>query len=180
MKEEELIRCCQQWHAKAQETVYELYADRLYRLVQRYVRDTAEAEEVLMNAFLKAFKHIQSFAYQSPGSFEGWLRKIVVNESLMWLRRNHNFNLVESIDDTLPEPGLLPFSSMESDDIYHFITQLPTGYRTVFNLFVVEGFDHAEIAAMLSISEVTSRSQLFKAKAMLKKMLTQEGYHYGT
>jgi RNA polymerase sigma-70 factor (ECF subfamily) len=108
------------------------------------------------------------------------MRKIVVNESLMWLRRSHNFNLTESLEASLPEPDLNAFSEQEAEDIYYFITQLPTGYRTVFNLSVIEGFNHAEIAGMLQISENTSRSQLFKAKTMLKKMLIQEGYHYGT
>jgi RNA polymerase sigma-70 factor (ECF subfamily) len=80
----------------------------------------------------------------------------------------------------MPEPDLHAFSAQDAEDVYQLITQLPTGYRTVFNLFVVEGYSHAEIASMLEINETTSRSQLFKAKALLKKMLTQEGYHYGT
>ena len=133
-----------------------------------------------MTAFLKAFRNIKTFTFRETGSLEGWLRKIVVNESLMWLRKKHNFNLTESIDDHAPEADIQPFSTLEAEDIYQFITQLPTGYRTVFNLSVVEGYDHSEIATLLSISEATSRSQLFKAKALLKKMLTQEGYHYGT
>jgi RNA polymerase sigma-70 factor (ECF subfamily) len=180
LKEQELVRLCQQGHPRAQEAAYQLYADRLYRLTQRYIRDQADAEDVLMTAFVKAFRHINSFAYRDDGSLEGWLRKIVVNESLMWLRKKHNFNLTESIDDHTPETDLQQFSTLEAEDIYQFIAQLPTGYRTVFNLSVVEGYDHAEIASLLSISEATSRSQLFKAKALLKKMLTQEGYYYGT
>jgi RNA polymerase sigma factor (sigma-70 family) len=88
--------------------------------------------------------------------------------------------MTEALDEGMEEPDVSLLSSLEATDILQFISQLPTGYRTVFNLFVVEGFDHAEIGAQLKISEATSRSQLFKAKALLKKMLSREGYHYGT
>jgi RNA polymerase sigma factor (sigma-70 family) len=180
LNEKELVRRCQQGNPKAQERAYALYADRLYRLVRRYIQDEDEAEDALMRAFVKAFQHIKTFQYKDEGSLEGWLRKIAVNESLMYLRKEHNFNLTESLDDCATEPDLHSFSSLDAEDIYQFITRLPPGYRTVFNLYVVEGYDHSEIAALLSISEVTSRSQLFKAKALLRKMLLREGYHYGT
>ena len=98
----------------------------------------------------------------------------------MWLRRRHNFNLTEALDENLPEHDLSQFSQLEAEDICKMISNLPTGYRTIFNLSVVEGYNHQEIAKMLSIAESTSRTQLFKAKALLKKILTQEGFHYGT
>jgi RNA polymerase sigma factor (sigma-70 family) len=180
LKEADLVKRCKQNDRRAQEQLYALYADRLYRLAYRYIKSDEEAEDVLMTAFTKIFNGIGNFIYQGEGCTEGWMRKIVVNESLMWLRRSHNFNLTESLEASLPEPDLNAFSEQEAEDIYYFITQLPTGYRTVFNLSVIEGFNHAEIAGMLQISENTSRSQLFKAKTMLKKMLIQEGYHYGT
>ena len=144
------------------------------------MKSDMETEDVIIVAFGKAFNAIRSFNYQGPGSLEAWLRRIVINESLMSLRKKHNFNLTESIDETVPEPDLKQFSESGADDIYKMITQLPTGYRTVFNLSTIEGYSHEEIAAMLGISEGTSRSQLFKAKALLKKMLTREGFHYGT
>jgi RNA polymerase sigma factor (sigma-70 family) len=180
LTEEDLIKKCKQGNGKAQEQLYTRYANRLYRLAYRYIRSEVDTEDVLMTAFTKIFRGVNNFTYQGAGSTEGWMRRIVVNESLMWLRRRHNFNLTESLDASLPEPDLHAFSEQEAEDVYQLITQLPTGYRTVFNLFVVEGYNHAEIAAMLAISESTSRSQLFKAKALLKKMLTQEGYNYGT
>ena len=108
---------------------------------------------------------------------KAWVKKIMINESLMWLRRRHNFHLMETLDESTPEPELEQFSLLEAEDIYQFITQLPIGYRAVFNLSVVEGYSHLEIALALSITESTSRTQLFKAKAMLKKMLTQEGFN---
>ena len=174
------MRLCQQNDPKGQEYVYNAYADRLFRLTRRYIQNEGDAEDILMHAFVKGFKNIKTFEFKGEGSLEGWLRKIVVNESLMHLRKEHNFNLMESIENQAGEVDLKQFSSLEADDIHQFITALPTGYRTVFNLYVIEGLDHAEIAALLTISEATSRSQLHKAKAHLRKMLMREGYNYGT
>ena len=97
----------------------------------------------------------------------------------MWLRRRHNFALVEEVDEGTAV-DLSAISQLPAEEIMQFVTELPDGYRTVFNLYVVEGFSHPEIAALLGISEPTSRSQLHKAKASLKQRLTREGYHYGT
>lgn len=180
LKESILVVACQKGDQKAQEMLYNEYANMMYRLVWRYVKSQADAEDIVMTGFVRIFKGIGSFQSQGPGSFEGWMRKVMVNESLMWLRKQHNFHLTESIEDTFSEPDLEAFRDLEAEDIYQFIARLPTGYRTVFNLFVIEGYEHREIADMLRIQEVTSRSQLFKAKALLKKMLIQEGFHYGT
>lgn len=180
LNEKELVRRCQESNRNAQEEIYRIHSDRLYRLASRYVSDQAAAEDVLVTAFTKAFARIQSFEFQGDGSLAAWLRKVVVNESLMWLRRQHNFNLTETLDANLEEPDMSQLTLLEGAEIYQLINRLPTGYRTVFNLHVVEGHSHGEIAGMLQISEATSRSQLFKAKAQLKKILTREGYHYGT
>ena len=152
----------------------------MFRLTFRYIKSQIDAEDVVITSFTKVFKGIHTFKFKEEGSLEGWIRKVVVNESLMWLRRRHNFNLTESLDDAIPEPDLSQFSQLEAEDIYKMIANLPTGYRTVFNLNVVEGYSHEEIGALLSITQSTSRTQLFKAKALLKKMLTKEGFHYGT
>lgn len=180
LKEPELVKQCQRGNRQAQEYLYALTADRLYRLTFRYIKSQVDAEDILITAFTKIFESVPKFSYQGEGSLEGWMRRIVVNEALMWLRRRHNFNLTETLDESMNEPDLKQFSELDEEDIYKFITQLPTGYRTVFNLNVVEGYSHQEIAAMLAISESTSRSQLCKAKTVLKKALTQEGFHYGT
>lgn len=131
-------------------------------------------------AFTKIYSHVTGFTYSGKGSLEAWMKKIMINESLMWLRRRHNFHLMETLNESVPDQELEQFSQLSTEDIYQFITQLPTGYRTVFNLSVVEGYSHQEIALALDITESTSRTQLFKAKTQLKKMLTQEGFHYGT
>ncbi|HEY9005150.1 MAG TPA: sigma-70 family RNA polymerase sigma factor [Ohtaekwangia sp.] len=180
MTEDELIKKCQRGSRSAQEQLYARYADRLYRLAYRYIKSDTDAEDVIMLSFAKVFSSIGSFVYRGEGCTEGWMRRIVVNEALMWLRKKHNFNLTESLDATLQEPDLQPYGQMDAEDVYQFVLLLPTGYRTVFNLSVIEGYNHAEIAALLQINENTSRSQLFKAKTLLKKMLTREGYHYGT
>lgn len=104
----------------------------------------------------------------------------MVNESLMWLRRRNSFPVAERNEDYHEEPDISQATHLEADEIYAMVTALPVGYRTIFNLSVIEGYSHDEIAGLLGISAGTSRSQLFKAKEHLKKILTREGYHYGT
>lgn len=180
MQEKELISRCQKSDHQAQEALFNRFADRMYRLSFRYIESQADAEDIMMVAFSKIFRQISKFTWMGEGSLEGWIRKIVVNESLMWLRRQHNFLMSESIDLSLPEPDLSQLSRLEAEDILAMVALLPTGYRTVFNLYTIEGFTHKEIGSMLEINESTSRSQLFKAKVLLQKMLTQEGLQYGT
>lgn len=174
------MRSCQKGDKKAQELLFEIYSDRMYRLSFRYVRSQPDAEDVMITSFSKIFRQISKFSYSGEGSLEGWIRKIVVNESLMLLRQRHNFMMSENIDLNFPEPDLSLLTSLEAEDILGMVSRLPTGYRTVFNLFVIDGFNHREIAAMLEITENTSRSQLYKAKSLLQKMLTREGFQYGT
>jgi len=180
LEELELIKRCRQADRLAQELLYSRYADRLYRITLRYVKIQLEAEDVLIIALNKVFSSLESFSYQEKGSLEAWMKRIVINESLMWLRKKHNFNLTETIDENTPEPNLKAVAETQGEDILRAISELPTGYRTVFNLNVIEGYEHGEIAGMLGISANTSRSQLFKAKAMLQKMLSKEGVYYGT
>jgi len=180
MDEIELITLCKKPDRKGQEILYSRFSDRMFRVAYRYVKNGIDTEDVLIVAFGKIFKGIGRFQYQGVGSLEAWIKKIVINEALMWLRKRHNFNLTEQVDEDMPEPDLTTFSEANAEDIYAMIARLPTGYRTVFNLNIVEGFNHEEIAGQLGINEGTSRSQLFKAKALLKKMLTKEGFNYGT
>lgn len=180
LNEPELIKRCKQADPKAQEWIYGQYADALYRVLIRYVRNREDAEDVLITAFTKIFNRIDSFSYRGEGSLYGWMKRVVINEALMWLRRRHSFATLDSVPETADAGNLEILQDMAAEDIYQMITQLPDGYRTVFNLHVVEGYAHQEIAEMLLITESTSRTQLFKAKAMLKKMLTKEGLDYGT
>jgi RNA polymerase sigma factor (sigma-70 family) len=180
LKESELVRKCQKGKSDAQQALYESFADKLYRLAYRYCKQEADAEDVVIIAFQKIFQNLKTFIHQGDGSLEAWMRRVVVNEALMWLRKNHTFHLTETLEENHPVPDLDAFRDVESEYLYQLIIELPIGYRTVFNLFVIEGYDHREIGELLNISENTSRSQLFKAKALLKKKLQQEGMHYGT
>lgn len=151
----------------------------MLRVASRYVRNHADAEDVFMMAFTRVLANLDRFAPQGPGSLQAWVRRILINEALMWLRRRHNFSMTEVLEEG-HSVDLSDLSRLPAEDIIRFVDQLPDGYRTVFNLCVVEGYTHIEIAGLLNISESTSRTQLFKAKSLLKKMLTREGYHYGT
>lgn len=179
MTEIDLVLGCKKANSKAQEELYSLYANRMFRVTYRYVKNQADAEDILISSFNKIFSHIKDFQFNGDGSLAAWIRKIIVNESLMWIRRRHNFHTMGSLDDIL-QIDLHQLSDVHEEDIYKLITQLPVGYRTVFNLAVIEGYSHQEIATMLGTSEGTSRSQLFKAKKLLREILIKEGFHYGT
>jgi RNA polymerase sigma-70 factor (ECF subfamily) len=180
MTEADLVRNCQKGNKHAQHVLFETYSDRYYRLMLRYVRIQEDAEDLLMTAFVKIFKHIGTFVLKDAGGLEAWMRKVMVNEALMLLRKRHNLNLTERLDTDDPEHNQVAWQEIEAEDLYNMVIELPPGYRTVFNLFVVEGYSHAEIAAMLEISDNTSRSQLFKAKQLLKRKMEKDGIQYGT
>lgn len=177
-----LIEQCQRGNAFAQRRLYDQYVNRLHRVSLRYVKAEPEAEEVLMTAFLKIFRSLPEFVYRDDAGFEAWMRRIVVNEALLHLRSNrilpqfqHDEPIVEPVD-----AGQLPDGELDAEQIYEFIRELPPGYRTVFNLYAIEGFTHREIAGQLNISENTSKSQLSKARALLQSWLTTHGYERTT
>lgn len=180
MIEAELISLCSRGDLKSQKRLFDFFSDRFFRLAVRYVKDLAEAEDVVMLAFVKIFDNLKNVSYRDSKSFESWMYKIVVNEALMALRRRHNFYLTETLDVENPEHESEFFQDTDGSYLYQLILELPDGYRTVFNLYSIEGYDHREIAASLGITESTSRSQLFKAKQILKRKINQEGFHYGT
>lgn len=180
MEEIELVRRCQAGDPKAQEALVDLYGNQLYRVCFRYVKSREDAEDILITGLNKALSAMEGFRHTGPNSLPAWLRRIVVNESLMWLRRRNSYPVAERHEDYHEEPDISHAAHLEADEIYSMVTELPVGYRTIFNLSVIEGYSHEEIAGLLGISAGTSRSQLFKAKEHLKKILTREGYHYGT
>ena len=133
-----------------------------------------DAEDAMINGFQKVFSKISK--YEGKGSFEGWIRKIMVNECLMMLRKNKNFNMVVEVNDwELPMHEEISTKIFEKDILY-FLSLLPTGYRTVFNLYVIEGFKHREIGEKLGISINTSKSQLILAKKRLKEIMINDGF----
>lgn len=156
----------------------QLYAP-IFRVCQRYIVKTDEAEDCLMKGFLKVFQQFDKFEYTDDQSLFWWIRKIMVNESLMEIRKKHNFYMMP--EENIPEIAVDAdiWKRMDAEDLNSFILRLPTGYRTVFSLHVVEGYEHKETAHMLGITESTSKTQLIKAKARLKLMIAQFKMAYG-
>ncbi len=168
--EEELIKGCLRHDPSAQKTVYESYSSKMYSLCYRYVRHPMEAEDILVTAFMKVFDKIHQF--KNEGSFEGWIRRIIVNEALTFLRRNRSMYVETELKQAEREPDYNALSDhLEAEDLLKMIQELPTGYRIVFNMYAIDGYSHKEIAAQLGISENTSKSQLSRARTYLQKIL---------
>ncbi len=159
---------------KGQQWVFYTHGEQMLVIALRYVRDVQVAEEMMQNGFLKFFQQIERFEYSGTGSLVAWLKKIVINECLMHLRKKTIFIVENGIDsvDEVEENNI--FARIDARDIMNMIVALPDGYRTVFNLYAVEGFGHKEISEMLGISEGTSKSQLSKAKNMLREKIKKE------
>ncbi len=157
----------------------QLYAP-MFRVCLRYISNYEDAEDCVMKGFVKAFQHLPGFRYEGDGSVQKWLRRIMVNECLMHLRKKNNWMLYAedtAMNVELPAEILL---QTDAEELHTLIMQLPAGYRTVFNLFAIDGYSHKEIADILHINENTSKSQFSKAKMRLKTLLEQQNsYGYG-
>lgn len=172
---EDLISGCKKNDRKAQNALYKRYAKPMFGLCKRYIKDISEAEEIMINGFYKVFMKMDQFRGQ--GSFEGWMRRIMVNEALMYLRR-YNMNLSVELNDNIGKENVLkPDAGIREQDILKLLDHLPIGYRTVFNLYAIEGYAHQEIAEKLGVSINTSKSQLLKARKKLKELLEQRKYN---
>ena len=173
-KENELIEGCKKHDRHAQEALFEHFSGKMHALCCRYVEGKMEAEDVLVMAFSKIFERIHQ--YKGDGSFEGWIRKVIVNESLSYLRKNKNMYLETDIEaaDREPDYGQLE-NQLEAEDLMKMIDMLPTGYRIVFNMYAIDGYSHKEIATHLGINENTSKSQLSRARALLQRNLLELG-----
>lgn len=168
--EQEIITGCKEQKAAYQEKLYQLYSRRMMAVCMRYTRTRAEAEDIFHEAFVKVFRHIGSY---QGGSFEGWMRRIFVNLAINYYHQNRKYQDhvdYKAIEETSPADDDI-ISQISSQELLALVNQLPEGYRMVFNLYVIEGFGHREIAEMLNIAEGTSKSQLAKAKSHLKNIL---------
>ena len=174
MNNEELIIRLKKRDRKAQRLLYDKYYPVMFGVCRRYIKSREDIEDVLLEAFFKVFTNIDQF--KGSGSFEGWIRRIVVNEALMFLRKKHNFNMMVEISNVEIQNPVTVVDDLEAEDIMNLLNQLPTGYRTVFNLYVLEGFKHREIAEILGISINTSKSQLILAKKRLQSLLVRIDY----
>lgn len=172
-KESEILRRCQKGDRKAQRELYDTYSGRFLSLCLRYIKERTLAEDVMIEGFMKIFDKLVQF--EGKGSFEGWMRKIMVTQSLLHLRNNRNLRFevhLEGQEDVFVWDNTE--GNLESEELLRFITELPLGYRTVFNLYAIEGYSHKEIQELLGISESTSKSQLSRARAILRNRLKEE------
>ena len=174
----QLIKEARHGSAAAQKCLFDLLSDKMMLVCRRYVKSREDAEEVLLDGFYKFFKNIHAFNYQGDAALYGWVKKIMVNECLMLLRKKNVFTIVteSAAEDIALEEAAL--NNLSAKEIFDLIIQLPVGYRTVFNLYVIEGMEHKEIAALMGIAEGTSKSQLSKAKSLLQKNILQNGTGY--
>lgn len=168
--ESQLVVALQRGEARAQKVVYERFAAKMMVVCLRYVANRSDAEDVLIESFMRVFERINQFRHE--GSFEGWVRRIMVTESLMFIRRNKSLRQEVPLDDVSEEPDYQwADQNLKTEDLLQLVAQLPDGYRTVFNLYAIEGYTHAEIANLTGVSEGTSKSQLSRARSLLKQKI---------
>jgi RNA polymerase sigma-70 factor (ECF subfamily) len=175
MTDEALVRACVEGNMAAQKKLFDKYSRVMMGLCLRYASCVEEAQDLAQDGWIKVFERLKSFRFE--GSLEGWIKRIMVNTSLDHLRRNKQ--LTQSIDQSNENHSALQtdaeaFSRLSAKDLMAIIQQLPAGYRSVFNLYAIEGFSHKEIGTMLNIAESTSKSQYLRAKASLQRMLMIE------
>ncbi|MBS1764058.1 MAG: sigma-70 family RNA polymerase sigma factor [Bacteroidetes bacterium] len=172
MLNDELIQQCKAGDGRAQKKVYELTASKMMGVCLRYTKDEDEAKDLLQDGYIKVFQKIAT--YRGEGSLEGWIKKVIINTALENLRsKKLSF---ESFDNQYIDTSdtAVTNTKMEAKDLLKLIQSLPDGYRTVFNLFAIEGYSHQEIANQLGISAGTSKSQFARARQLLQKLLTEE------
>ncbi|MFD2564272.1 RNA polymerase sigma factor [Aquimarina rubra] len=170
--ETQLIKKAIKEHRDAQRQLYDKYAPKMLSVCRRYIRDTHYAEEVMLSGFLKVFTNLKQFNFE--GSFEGWVRRIMINESISFLRKQKEILFTEDVSIYNEASWNNVHIELEVEQIQELIDSLPEGYKMVFVLYAVEGYKHHEIAKMLEVSESTSKSQLFKARKMLQQKLNQQ------
>ncbi len=177
---DELIKRCKAGERKSQELLYKQFASKMLGVCCRYATDRMEAEDMMQNGFIKVFQKMGD--YRGEGSFEGWIRRIMVHSSIEYYRRHHKMLQVVDLEDAENEPAVDPLATakLAAEDLLLLIQQLSPGYRIVFNLYAIEGFSHKEIAAITGITEGASKSQLSRARAVLKQQIIKlEGKRYG-
>ncbi len=176
----QLVEEAKQGNLAAQQGLFNELYDKMWYVCRRYIKDEWDAEEVLQDGFYNFFKGLSTFKYISDEAMWEWIKRIVINNCLMHLRRKKVFNLVtesHAVEIALNEDLL---DRLSADEVLEFILLLPTGYRTVFNLYIVEGMKHNEIASLLQIAESSSRSQLLRARNLFQKILLSKGISYDT
>ena len=177
-EEKEIIGLAIENNRVAQQKIYVQFSSKMLSVCRQYVKDIHQAEDIMITAFMKVFSNLKNF--QHNGSFEGWIRRIMVNECISHIRVQKKVSFIE--DENYFEES---FNNIESrfsvDDIQFLIDSLPDGYKIIFNLYAIEGYKHKEISSMLGITEGTSKSQLSHARKMLKEQIRAlKNYSNGT
>ena len=172
IEEQILINQLKEGDSLMQKVLFDRYFKQMFFICIRYVPNQMDAEEIISDVFHKGFKHIQKFEYRGAGSFSAWISKIAVNECLAFLRKKKliTFPIEEINSDELKEDADA-LNNLSATELLKEISNLPNGYRTVFNLFVMEGYTHREIAQQLKIAESTSKTQLMQAKLLLQRKI---------
>jgi RNA polymerase sigma-70 factor, ECF subfamily len=163
--EKEIIELAANNNRHAQQKIYSKFAPKMLSVCRQYIKDVQQAEDVMITAFMKVFINLKNFEHK--GSFEGWMRRIMVNESISYIRVQKKVKFMED-ENYVEERHNNIDSQFSVEDIQFLIDSLPDGYKMVFNLYCIEGYKHQEIAAMLGINEGTSKSQLSHARKMLQ------------
>ena len=170
MEEQELAEQCRRGDNRARQQLYERYAAHLYGICLRYVSDRDTAQDLLHDGFLHIFRSMDKFQWRGPGSLGAWMDRVMVNQLLQYLRKEQPVERVEYLEqlpDVEDEADCTLAEAVPPEVVMELVRQLPTGYRSVFNLYVVEGKSHREIASLLGIREKSSASQLARAKSVL-------------
>ena len=172
MTETDLIKGCIKGNAQCQRMLFEQYAGKMMSVCLRYANDTMEAEDIMQDGFIKVYQYLHQFKFE--GSFVGWIRRIIVNTAIRHLEKKKiQFKDIDESGANAPKLDPYAYAHLGQDDLMKLINQLPEGYKVVFNLNVIEGYSHEEIAEMLHIQAGTSRSQLVKARKMLQHQIIQ-------
>ena len=167
ISDNDLISGCIALDGKMQKELYNRFASRMYAVCLRYADNTEDAKDLLQDGFIKIYKNLNRF--RAEGSFEGWVRRIFVNTAIEHYRRKLNLSIIgEKEDATITDSSIAALERLDEKDIIKLIQELSPGYRTVFNLYVIEGYSHKEIANILGVNEGTSKSQLARAKGILQ------------
>ena len=166
-----LLEGCRRGDPAAQRELFNRFSPRMFSVCRRYVSNKTDAEEVLIAGFVLVFSKINQF--RDEGSFEGWMRRIMVNESLAFLRKKRSLFLYSELGGAEDESDpVLPDAALLMEELLDIVASLPDGYRTVFNLYAIEGYSHKEISGLLGIDENTSKSQLSRARQLLRQRLS--------
>ncbi len=173
LNDEEILRGCRAGDAEAQKELYDKYSPKLWPICLRYAKNVMSAEDIMQEGFIRIYRYIND--YKGEGSFEGWLRRVMVNTAINYYKKNLQQKMEKDIDEvfdiSIREADAI--SQMTTEEILAVVQTLPDGYRTIFNLFVIEGFSHKVIAETLGITENTSKSQLSRARVLLQHKINK-------